>query len=153
MTPPLIVVTAAVIEERDCFLLTRRLRGTHHEGHWEFPGGKCDPGESLEACLVREIDEELGCGVAVGAEIFSITHAYPERTVELHFFACTLDGEPRPQLDQDMQWVERGVLRSLAFPPADRELIDRLSDPPARPAPPSPAPASSPPRQKADDER
>lgn len=150
MTAPVLVVTAAVIEERNRFLVTRRLRGTHLEGHWEFPGGKCHAGESLEACLVREIDEELGCGVTVGAEIFSITHAYPERTVELHFFACRLAGEPRPQLGQDMQWVARSALGSLPFPPADRELIDALSDPPAPPAPASPQPASSPRPRKAD---
>jgi mutator protein MutT len=146
MTAAAIVVTAAVIEERDRFLVTRRLRGTHLEGHWEFPGGKCDPGESLEACLIREIDEELGCGVTVGREIFVITHAYQERTVELHFFACSLEGEPRPRLGQDMQWVARDALRSLPFPPADRELIDLLSDPSPR------AQASSPPRRTADGE-
>ncbi len=147
---PVLVVTAAVIEERDCFLVTRRLRGTHLEGHWEFPGGKCDPGESLEACLAREIDEELGCGVRVGAEVFSITHAYPERTVELHFFACTLDGDARPRLGQQMRWVARSDLRSLPFPAADRQLIDVLSDPPVPQAPRSPEPASSPRRRKAD---
>jgi len=143
MTPPL-VVTAAVIEEHDRFLLTRRLRGTHLEGQWEFPGGKCDPGESLVDCLVREIDEELGCGVTVGREIYTITHAYPERTVELHFFACTLAGKPRPQLGQEMRWVARGVLRSLTFPAADRELIGLLSDPTASPDARRPNPPAKP---------
>jgi mutator protein MutT len=137
MTLPHLVVTAAVIEDGDRFLLTRRLRGTHLEGHWEFPGGKCDPGESLSACLVREIDEELGCGVTVGREIYTITHAYPERTVELHFFACTLGGGPRPMLGQEMRWVERRLLGSLSFPEADRELIALLSDPQASPQHPS----------------
>ena len=145
MIPPVLVVTAAVIEERDRFLVTRRLRGTHLEGHWEFPGGKCDPGETLEACLAREIAEELGCGVTVGGEVFTITHAYPERTVELHFFACVLAGEPQPRLGQEMQWVARSVLRTLPFPAADRELIEVLSDPAAQPVPP--APASTPPRR------
>jgi 8-oxo-dGTP diphosphatase len=132
MTAPL-VVTAAVVEQHDCFLLTRRLRGTHLEGQWEFPGGKCDPGESLVEGLVREIDEELGCAVTVGREIYTITHAYQERTVELHFFACTLAGEPRPHLGQEMRWVARDALRSLTFPAADRELIELLSDPPGSP--------------------
>ena len=133
MTRPTLVVTAAVIEDRGRFLLTRRLRGTHLEGHWEFPGGKCDPGESLTDCLGREIDEELGCRVIVGREIYTITHAYPERTVELHFFACTLGGDPRPMLGQEMRWVERALLGSLPFPEADRELIALLSDPQAWP--------------------
>lgn len=133
MTLPPLVVTAAVIVDGDRFLLTRRLHGTHLEGQWEFPGGKCDPGESLADCLVREIDEELGCSVTVGREIYSITHAYPERTVELHFFACTLGGGPRPMLGQEMRWVERRLLGSLSFPEADRELIAFLSDPQASP--------------------
>ena len=124
--------------------LTRRPRGAHLEGFWEFPGGKCDAGESLADCLAREIDEELGCGVTVGGEIFTVTHAYPERIVELHFFACALAGEPQPRLGQEMRWVERQELRSLNFPPADAELIERLSAPPgdADPLPP-PSPQSA----------
>ena len=61
-----IVVAAAVIERDDRFLLTRRQRGVHLEGYWEFPGGKCEPGETHAACLVREIREELGVEAAVG---------------------------------------------------------------------------------------
>jgi 8-oxo-dGTP diphosphatase len=121
-----VVVTAAVIERGGAFLVTRRLAGTHLEGCWEFPGGKCDPGESLHDCLVREIAEELDCGVDVGREIFSVSHDYPERTVELHFFACVLQGLPRARLGQEMQWVPRDGLRSLAFPPADEALIRLL---------------------------
>lgn len=123
-----IVVTAAVIEQDDAFLVTRRIKGVHLEGFWEFPGGKCDPGESHVACLAREILEELGTGVVVGPEIFSVEHAYPERVVELHFFECALTGEPSPLLGQEMRWAPRAELRALDFPPADAELIDRLMD-------------------------
>ena len=105
--------------------MTRRPRGTHLEGFWEFPGGKCDPGESLEECLAREIDEELGCRRRVGEEIHPVTHAYPERIVELHFFVtCSMD--PPPALGQEMRWVARTELRRLNFPPADAELIAML---------------------------
>jgi 8-oxo-dGTP diphosphatase len=128
VTVPHIVVTAAVIRRGGTFLLTRRLRGTHLEGAWEFPGGKCDPGETHEACLEREILEELDAGLRVGREIFSVTHPYPERVVELHFFNCELLGEPRPMIGQEMRWVRRAELRSLEFPPADAELIRILSD-------------------------
>jgi mutator protein MutT len=120
---PHIVVTAAVIERDGTFLLTRRVHGTHLEGCWEFPGGKCEPGESHAACLLREIREELDAGVDVGPEMFSITHRYTDRVVELHFFQCTLAGEPRPAIGQEMQWVGRADLSSLEFPPADEELI------------------------------
>jgi 8-oxo-dGTP diphosphatase len=121
-----VVVTAAVIEREGAFLVTRRLRGTHLEGCWEFPGGKCEEGESHEACLEREIAEELGAGLVVGREILSVSHAYPERVVTLHFFECELVGDPAALLGQEMQWVRREDLRSLAFPPADDELITML---------------------------
>jgi 8-oxo-dGTP diphosphatase len=126
-----IVVTAAVIERDDAFLMTRRLAGTHLEGVWEFPGGKCEPDESHAACLEREIREELECAVSVGEEILSVAHDYPERTVELHFFACELIGEPRPLLGQEMKWVPRTRLAELEFPPADAALIRMLSKRPA----------------------
>jgi len=125
---PAIVVTAAIVERDACFLVTRRLDGTHLAGTWEFPGGKCEPGETHEECLVREIDEELGVEAHVGALVYSTRHPYPERDVELHFYACTLDGEPIPQLGQQMQWVPRDMLDSLEFPPADAELILMLKN-------------------------
>jgi 8-oxo-dGTP diphosphatase len=121
-----IVVTAAVVEDHGAFFVTRRQAGVHLAGCWEFPGGKCDPGESLERCLAREIAEELGCGVEVGRELLTVAHDYPDRRVELHFFSCTLRGAPRPLLGQEMRWAARGELRSLAFPPADEALIQLL---------------------------
>jgi len=124
---PVIVVTAAVIELDGMFLVTRRPRGVHLEGCWEFPGGKCDAGEALSSCLSREIREELGTAIRVGPEIFSIAHPYPDRVIELHFFDCQLVGEPRAVLGQEMRWVPREELRSLTFPPADEELIERLA--------------------------
>ncbi len=121
-------VAAAIIERHDTFLLTRRPTGSHLEGLWEFPGGKCLPGESLAACLARELREELGVDAAIGEERFTVTHDYPDRRVELHFLACALRGEPAPQLGQEMRWVARADLAGLEFPPADDELIRRLRD-------------------------
>lgn len=123
---PHLVVTAAVVERDGRLLVTRRPLGTHLEGLWEFPGGKCDPGETLAACLRREILEELDAIVDIGDEIYSVTHDYPERIVELHFLACALEGEPRPMLGQELQWLAREELRPEEFPPADAELIERL---------------------------
>jgi mutator protein MutT len=124
---PRLVVTAAVIEHGGRYLVTRRLRGTHLEGHWEFPGGKCEPGETLAACLRRELIEELGTDAAIGDELLAVTHQYAERIVELHFIACRLDGAPSPVLGQEMRWVAREDLPALQFPPADAELIALLS--------------------------
>lgn len=126
------VVTAAVIERDGRFLVTRRQRGVHLEGYWEFPGGKCDPGETLSACLGRELREELAVDAAIGEKMFATTHAYPERTVELHFFRCDIQGEPEPQIGQEMRWVPRNELRRLAFPPADSKLIDLLTQSPSQ---------------------
>jgi 8-oxo-dGTP diphosphatase len=124
---PRIIVTAAVIEREGTYLVTRRPPGVHLGGMWEFPGGKCDHGESFEACLIREIREELGCEIEIEREVFSTAHAYPERLVELHFFACTLRGQPTPVLGQEVRWVPRSDLTALEFPPADDELIALLS--------------------------
>jgi 8-oxo-dGTP diphosphatase len=122
-----VVVTAAVIERAGAYLVTRRPEGVHLAGLWEFPGGKVDAGESLPGCLAREIREELGCEIDVHHEVFSISHTYPERVVELHFFDCTLKGEPVAALGQELRWVPREELRSLHFPPADHGLIELLS--------------------------
>jgi 8-oxo-dGTP diphosphatase len=125
--PSPIVVVAAVIERDDRFLLTRRLAGTHLAGLWEFPGGKCHASESLHAALERELREELDVDVSIGEQIFQIAHTYPERSVELHFYRCTVQGTPRPLIGQEMRWVPREDLAALEFPPADRELIELLT--------------------------
>ena len=122
-----IVVTAAVIEDHDRYFVTRRTKGMHLEGYWEFPGGKCEDGETLEQCLRRELKEELGVETTIGAEVFTVTHDYGDRQVELHFFSCSFLNSPVPRLGQEMRWVPRTELRSLPFPPADDELIERLT--------------------------
>ncbi len=126
-----IVVVAAVIERDGSFLLTRRLEGTHLAGKWEFPGGKIAPGETHTRALEREIREELAADVEVGALIFEIEHPYPDRTISLHFYRCTLQGEPKPLLGQEMKWVPRAELGTLDFPPADADLIRILIGPPS----------------------
>ena len=123
---PRIIVAAAVVRRGDTFLLTRRLKGTHLEGLWEFPGGKCEPGEALDACLRREIVEELGVNAHVKQLLLSTSHTYDTRHIELHFFACDLDADPHPRLGQEIRWAPRTELRELNFPPADAELIDLL---------------------------
>jgi 8-oxo-dGTP diphosphatase len=122
-----VVVSAAVIEQDGRFLVTRRQKGVHLEGYWEFPGGKCEAGETIGACVAREIEEELGVAVQVNREILTTSHRYPDRVVELHFLECRLAGDPRPQVGQEMQWIARADLARLQFPPADEELIALLS--------------------------
>jgi 8-oxo-dGTP diphosphatase len=123
-----IVVAAAVIEHDGRYLITRRQSGVHLEGHWEFPGGKCNDGETIESCLVRELREELNVEASVAGELLTTTHDYGDRRVELHFLRCVIRGTPEPQQGQAMQWAARRDLRGLAFPPADAELIRMLAE-------------------------
>ena len=118
-----------MIERDGRLLVTRRLANTHLSGFWEFPGGKCEASETHEDCLVRELREELDVTALVGAEILRTEHDYPDRTVRLHFHWCAIDGDPKPMLGQDMQWVAREELRTLQLPPADDQLIEVLSRP------------------------
>lgn len=122
-----IVVVAAVIERDGRYLLTLRPGGTHLAGHWEFPGGKCEAGETHAEALRRELREELDIHAGVGALVHAVTHAYPDRTVELHFYACTFTGEARPLIGQQMCWVAREDLAALPFPEADADLIRLLT--------------------------
>jgi mutator protein MutT len=118
-----IVVVAAVIERDDSFLLTRRQKGVHLEGLWEFPGGKVDGDETHHDAIRREIREELNANVEPGSLVLHTNHDYPDRSIALYFYRCRLDTAPRPQLGQEMRWVPRQELASLGFPAADEELI------------------------------
>jgi len=122
-----IVVAAAIIEQGGRWLMARRLKGTHLEGLWEFPGGKVDPGETLEACLVRELAEELGVAGCVAGLRWSTRHDYPDKRVELHFYDCAIDGEPRPLLGQELRWVSVSELAALPLPEADAGLVALLT--------------------------
>jgi 8-oxo-dGTP diphosphatase len=121
------IVTAAVVERDGRLLVTRRLDGSHLAGCWEFPGGKCEAGETPEACLARELLEELGTTSVIGQEIYRTTYAYEGRSLDLRFFHCAIDAEPRPLLGQEIRWVARKNLPDLQFPPADAELVARLA--------------------------
>jgi mutator protein MutT len=123
----MMVVVAAVIERDDAFLLTLRPDGTHLAGHWEFPGGKCYPHETHAEALRRELHEELDIAADVGELVHSVTHAYPDKTIQLHFYRCEFGGTAKPMLGQQMRWVPRKELPRLPFPEADAELIRALS--------------------------
>jgi 8-oxo-dGTP diphosphatase len=121
------VVVAAVVERDGRFLVTRRQVGVHLEGYWEFPGGKCEIGEAHAACLARELNEELGVTCRAGARMLAVSHDYDDRTIELHFYTCEMEGTPRPLLGQQVLWATRERLRTLKFPPADEKLISLLT--------------------------
>ena len=123
----MITVVAAIIRRDENLLITRRFDHVHLPGLWEFPGGKVEPGETLEAGLTREIREELGVDISVHNEYFTVEHQYPAKLVKLHFFECTIEaGEPQTIEVADLKWVGASELGLYAFPDADRELIARL---------------------------
>jgi mutator protein MutT len=121
-----LVVVAAIVEDHGKYFMTRRPKGGHLEGLWEFPGGKIEPGESLADGLRRELKEEVGTEVEIGDEVFTVTHDYADRRVELHFLSCAFLNAPVALLGQEMRWVAREDLSSLKVPPADDELVALL---------------------------
>jgi len=110
-------------------LITQRPAKAHLGGLWEFPGGKREPDETFEQCLVREIREELGVKISVGELFESVTHAYPEKTVHLIFFVCRLErGEPQMLGCAAFKWIRAAELDHYQFPAADAKLLERLPD-------------------------
>lgn len=123
-----LVVAAAVIRRGARVLIARRRAGTHMGLHWEFPGGRVEPGEHPEATIVREIQEELGCQVRVQRFYDMEPHVYPDRQVFLLFYLCELAGdqEPQPLEHQEIRWASPADLGGIAFAPADRRVALRL---------------------------
>ena len=125
---PIIEVAAAVIRDRaGRYLIARRRQGTHLEGLWEFPGGKREAGETLEACLRRELTEELSATFDVGEWLETVRWTYSDKTVVIHFFRCRLvAGAIEAREAQETAWVAPERLGDYAFPPADDALVARL---------------------------
>lgn len=97
-------------------------------GLWEFPGGKRKPGESFEACLIREAMEELGLTIAVHEQIASAEHRDAECRIRLRFYRCTvLAGEPRPLGCEEYRWVTPAQISAYPFPPADEPLVRQIA--------------------------
>jgi mutator protein MutT len=118
-------VTAGLIWRDGRVLITRRPKGSHLGGYWEFPGGKQESGESLEACLEREIMEELAVKVKVTKHLLQIDHDYDEKSISLHLFQCAdLAGEPQAVGCDDMTWADPKDLHLYRLPPPDTRIID-----------------------------
>jgi A/G-specific adenine glycosylase len=124
---PLYRVSAAVIQRADTVLIGRRQEGKLLGGLWEFPGGKQDPGESMEACLRREIQEELGVDVQVGVHLGTFPHAYTHFKVNVHAYQCViLSGEP-VALDHDqLCWVALPDLENYPMGKVNRLIANLL---------------------------
>jgi len=122
-----IEVSAALIFRGGKVLITQRNAKSQLGGLWEFPGGKREPGETSEQCLVRELREELGIEVEVGDLFEEISHDYADRAVRLKFFTGKLiSGEPRPLDCAAFKWIEKAELADYEFPAADAQLLEKL---------------------------
>jgi A/G-specific adenine glycosylase len=110
-------------------LISQRRQQDPLGGYWEFPGGKQEPGESREQCLVRELAEELAIRVRALEPLQSVTYDYAEVRVHLHPFFCEhVDGEPQPLASQRLTWAAAHDLHHYRFPPANDSLIRWLTE-------------------------
>ena len=124
---PPIEVAAALVFRAGKLLIAKRHADAHLGGLWEFPGGKREAGETYEACLIRELREELGIEVAVGELLESLTHEYPGKTVHLNFYRCRWQaGEPQTLGCAAFEWVTADELARYEFPAADARLLAML---------------------------
>ena len=127
ITKDVIEVSAALLFRNGKMLITQRCQEAHLGGLWEFPGGKREPGETFEQCLVRELREELGIETTVQSLFEEITHDYPDRRVHLKFFLCRLlAGEPQALDCAGVKWVGKLELAGYDFPAADARLLEKL---------------------------
>ena len=125
-----ITVVAAVIATDGMLLVCQRRRGTPFELQWEFPGGKVQTGESLQAALVRELREELGVDANVGPELYRTHHHYSElkQPLEIIFFRASVDPEKiRNNVFERVAWQFPAALPSLEFLAADCEFIRKIA--------------------------
>lgn len=127
----MVEVAAAVLQRGDgAFLLAQRPAGKVYEGYWEFPGGKVEPGEPLDAALARELHEELGIDVQAAYPWLTRVFTYPHATVRLNFFRVTRwRGEPHPREDQSIAWQQPGARLAEPMLPANAPVLASLTLP------------------------
>ncbi len=132
MTKPIVIVAAAALVDADTrVLIARRPEGKSMAGLWEFPGGKVDPGETPEAALIRELQEELGievCDTCVAPFTFA-SHTYETFHLLMPLYLCrSWEGDIQPREGQETAWVRAVRLADYPMPPADLPLIPWLRD-------------------------
>jgi len=125
--PHLTIVVGLLCDAEGRFFVQRRPESAMLGGLWEFPGGKCREGEGLEEALEREFREETGAQVRAGASICTVRHAYSHFRITLHAFSCHLKpGSPSPTTALPHRWIAPDALSELAFPRANRRIIEAL---------------------------
>jgi 8-oxo-dGTP diphosphatase len=121
------VMAAVITDARGRVLLARRTEGRDLAGCWEFPGGKREPGETPEAALARELQEELGIDIEIGEHVISVPQQYPDKRLRLDVRRLARwKGTPRGHEGQALAWVAPDKLTRYAMPPADRPVVAAL---------------------------
>ena len=127
----LLVVACALVDTDGRVLIAQRPEGKQFAGLWEFPGGKVEKGETPEACLIRELREELGIETqeACLAPLTFASHSYDDFHLLMPLYVCRrFSGIPQPKEAQALKWVRPLRLRDYPMPPADAPLIPFLID-------------------------
>ena len=126
----MIIVTAAIIFNISKeVLITRRKKGKHLAGNWEFPGGKVEHNESEEECLLREIKEELGIQIQITGPYLATEHSYERGTILLKsYLANYLGGEIKLVDHDDFKWVLPFQLKEFIMAPADIPIVKKLNN-------------------------
>lgn len=124
------VVAGVIRDARGRVLLARRTEGRDLAGLWEFPGGKHEPGESVEDALARELHEELGIEVEIGAPLINVPQQYPDKRLRLDVrLIAQWRGQVRGREGQALVWVPPQKLAAYSMPPADRPVVAALLQP------------------------
>ena len=126
-----LISAVALIDSDGRVLLAERPEGKIFAGYWEFPGGKIETGETPEAALVRELDEELGVDTKDSclAPLGFVSHPYDTHHMVLLLYVCRKwSGRPRPKEGGQLKWVAPARLRDFEMPPANKELISVIQD-------------------------
>lgn len=123
------VAVGIVADVTGAILITRRPDHVHQGGLWEFPGGKVETGETVEAALRRELHEELGIVIQAAEPLLRVRYPYPDKTVVLDAWRVTAYlGEPRGREGQPLVWAPPETLADFTFPAADEAIITRLRE-------------------------
>lgn len=125
--PHKIIGAAVIWNQQGQILIDRRPLGGQMGGLWEFPGGKIEPGETIEECIKREIKEELAIGIEVGEHLITIEHTYSDLRITLTAHHCQhVSGEPQPIECDEIRWVWVNELENFTFPQANTQIIAAL---------------------------
>ncbi|WP_257296436.1 Nudix family hydrolase [Endozoicomonas sp. YOMI1] len=124
------VAVAVILGDDGRVLLAKRPEDKHMGGLWEFPGGKVEPGEDIQLALNRELREELDIDVSTFIPLIKIRHDYPDKSVLLDTWVVSgIQGEPKGNEGQLIQWVEKGSLNDYEFPEANKVILRALQLP------------------------